>query len=433
MGSELSDPAKIALGVERSEDLKLRAAELLERAEEARTRAEEMQQRMAIVAEVSRLLSESFDLPASLGRVARHLVDTRSRACVIEINDDEGRPAPLAVAHRNAAEEARMRDSFSRRRTAEEADTLITPIEAGGLTVGSMTLLGTSSSGGWDAEEREFVRDIGGRIGVFVERAGLYEEARRAISARDEFLSIAAHELRTPLTAMMLQIQALGRTLRKQGRQELSAEALILKIESAERQLGRLAQLIEALLDVSRISSRGLALDLEKTDLTKIAREVAGRFAEPAARGGGTITVEAERGVVGLWDPVRVEQVVVNLVSNAVKYGQNKPIEINVRGSDAVAELTVRDHGIGIAPENLERIFDRFERGVPAVSYGGLGLGLYIARQLVAAHGGTLGARSELGAWTVLTVRLPLVGRSRAELLDDVEEHADLDGFPKDA
>lgn len=409
-------------------------AELLRRAQVARARAEEMQRRMAIVAEVSRLLSESLDLSTSLDKVARHLVETMSRGCVIEIRDEQGKPMPIAVAHRNPDDEVRIRDRYSRQRTAEETNTLVTPIETRNGTAGSITLLGTTSAGGWDPEEREFVSDIGRRIGLFVENAGLYEKARRAIGARDEFLSIAAHELRTPLTAMMLHIQALARSLRKKGPQTLSAEGAMTKIEAAERQLARLAQLIEALLDVSRIASRRLTLDLQKMDLRTLAGDVATKLEEAAAREGSTILVTASEPAVGLWDPARIEQVISSLVTNAIKYGPRRPIEIEVTSDRATAELVVRDHGIGIAPENLDRIFNRFERAVSPSSYGGLGLGLYITRQIVTAHGGTIRVKSELGVGTELTVRLPLTpdtDASGAELFDDAEQLANLHRLSK--
>ncbi|MEZ4306932.1 MAG: GAF domain-containing sensor histidine kinase [Polyangiaceae bacterium] len=383
---------------------------------------------------MSRLLGESLDLSASLDRVSRHLVSVMTAGCIIEICDEDGRPVKVAVAHTNPDDEARIRDQYSRKRAAEETDTLVTPVETRAGTAGAITMLGTTSKGGWDPDEREFVRDIGRRVGLFVENANLHEQARKAVLARDEFLSIAAHELRTPLTAMMLHIQALARSLRRRGPQGISAEAATAKIEAAERQLTRLTLLIEALLDVSRIASRRLTLDLQKTDLSAVVREVASRFADSAARDGASIEMVSEGAAVGLWDRSRIEQVVTNLVANAVKYGPGRPIVLTVRRRGATAELTVKDHGIGIAPENLERIFDRFERAVPAVSYGGLGLGLYITRQLVAAHGGTISATSELGKGTEIAVHLPLAHESsRAELLDDAEELADLDGFSQDA
>jgi signal transduction histidine kinase len=406
--------------------------ELLRRAQIARARAEEMQRRMTIVAELSLLLTESLDLSTSLDKAARYLVGAMSRGCVIEICDEGGRPVKLAIAHESSEEEARLLRDYSRRSAAQEADTLVTPIETRAGTAGAITLFGTSSAGGWDPEEREFVSDIGRRIGLFVENASLYEEARKAVQVRDQFLHIAAHELRTPLTAMMLQIQALTRAYRKKGPNAVAPETAMLKIETAERQLGRLSELIEALLDVSRIASRRLKLELSRVDLARVAQDVSARFVESAAREGGKIDVRIEAPAAGLWDRVRVEQILTNLLANAVKYGLGKPITILVRRSGAMAELAVRDQGIGIPPESLGRIFDRFERAAPAISYGGLGLGLYITHQLVAAHGGTIAVTSEVGKGTEIVVRLP-IGKeppsSGAKLLDDAEQLSDLDGF----
>jgi signal transduction histidine kinase/DNA-binding response OmpR family regulator len=408
-------------------------ADMLRRAETARARAEQMQRRMTIVAEVSRLLSESLDPSTSLDKVARYLVETMSRGCVIEIRDDEGKPVPVAVAHQDPEGEAKIRDRLPNRRVASEKDMLVTSITAQGRAVGSITLLGTTSSEGWDAEEREFVSDIGGRIGLFVENANLYEKAQRAIAERDEFLSIAAHELRTPLTAMMLQIQALSLRLKKQSTGVFPVEVAMTKIEAAERQLARLTYLVEALLDVSRIASRHLSLELSKVDLAQVARDVAGKFAESAARDGSPIEVRAVAPVFGLWDPARIEQILTNLVANAVKFGAGKPVEIEVGTDGATAFMSVRDHGPGIAREQAERIFDRFERGASSRGHGGLGLGLYITRQLVVAHAGTIAVQSEPGSGAELVVRLPLATSLAAEFFDDPEQHADLDGLSQHA
>jgi PAS domain S-box-containing protein len=409
-------------------------AELLRRAQVARAHAEEMQRRMAILADVSRLLSESLDLSISLDKVARHLVDTMSRGCILEIAGEEGQAGRLAVAHRNPEEEALLREQFEQKTLTLDGDTLVTTIEMRAGAASSITLLGTMSSAGWNDEERAFVGDIARRIGLFVENAGLYEKARRAIAVRDEFLSIAAHELRTPLTAMMLHIQTLARSLRKKGREPFSIDAALVKIDAAERQLGRLTHLIEALLDVSRVASRRLTLDFQEVELASVVHDVVAKFAETSAQEGSTIDVRAEEPVVGHWDQLRIEQVVTNLVANAIKYGPGRPIELTAKTDDGMAVLVVKDHGIGIAPESQGRIFDRFERAVSAVSYGGLGLGLYLTRQIVIAHGGTIAVKSELGKGAEFTVRLPFSAKgSAAQLLDDADQRADLDRLSQHA
>jgi PAS domain S-box-containing protein len=228
----------------------------------------------------------------------------------------------------------------------------------------------------------------------------LYKEAQTAIHVRDEFLSIASHELRTPLTALQLQLETLRDALR-----ELDHDGIGKRLAKAEKQTGRLGKLIANLLDVSRIVSGTLQLEIEEFDVAEAVKEVADRFAEEAARAGCTLDIAATSGVIR-WDRVRLEQVVTNLLSNAIKYAPGSPIEIRVDGGPP-ATLTVQDHGIGIAPEDLTRIFGRFERAAPTRHYGGLGMGLFIAQQIVEAHGGSIAAASRPGEGARFTVELP--------------------------
>jgi signal transduction histidine kinase len=171
------------------------------------------------------------------------------------------------------------------------------------------------------------------------------------------------------------------------------------------RQIERLTGLVGRLLDVSRISAGRLTLDLEAMDLAEVARDVAGRFPEAESH---QITIDAPTAIEGRWDRLRVEQVITNLLSNAVTYGEGRPITITVRCVGARAEIVVADQGIGIAPEALSRIFERFERAASGRQYGGLGLGLWIVRQLVEAMDGSIGVESALGRGSTFTVRLPI-------------------------
>jgi signal transduction histidine kinase len=170
--------------------------------------------------------------------------------------------------------------------------------------------------------------------------------------------------------------------------------------------VARLASLIDELLDVSRISEGRLSLQPERLDLAELAREIAARFAEEK-RAAPPIAVRAEGPVVGQWDRRRLEQVVENLVSNAVKYGAGSPVEVEV-ALDGSARLTVADGGAGIAARDQARIFERFERAVPSRTVAGLGLGLWIVREIVTASGGTVSVESELNRGSKFTVRLPL-------------------------
>jgi PAS domain S-box-containing protein len=226
------------------------------------------------------------------------------------------------------------------------------------------------------------------------------EESKQAVFARDEFLSIASHELRTPLTALKLRLQSVlhARDLPEKTQRRL---------ESAAHQTERLERLIDNLLDVSRITTGHLELSPESFDLVELAQDVTERFREQAASGGTRLALHAPDPCLGSWDRLRLEQVATNLLSNALKFGEGKPIEVTVSGDEKTAVLTVSDRGIGIAAEDLVRIFHQFERVLGHRTIGGLGMGLYIARQIVQAHGGCIDVESTRGEGSRFYVRLP--------------------------
>ena len=225
--------------------------------------------------------------------------------------------------------------------------------------------------------------------------------AQEAVRLRDEFLSIAAHELRTPLTSLQLQVHSLD------NRSDLDAK-LAARLRRARRSCDRVTALVEMLLDVSRIGSGNLTLQRESFDLVAALREITERLGEEARAAGCSVTFDAVGPVVGTWDRLRLEQVLTNLLSNAIKYAPNHPIVIGLRSLDGHAVLSVTDRGPGIGPSDLPRIFQRFARAAPVEHYGGLGLGLYITKQIVEAHDGTIDVVSKLGEGTTFTVRLPL-------------------------
>jgi signal transduction histidine kinase len=230
-------------------------------------------------------------------------------------------------------------------------------------------------------------------------------EAEQAVRVRDEFLSIASHELKTPLTSLHLQMETLLKRAREGQRTEDAG-----RLEKARRQVMKLARLMEELLDVSWVTSGRPQLELGDVDLTQLVREVLERFQEEAQRTGTRLEPRGTDAVVGRWDRARLEQVVTNLVSNALKYGAGAPVEVSVRSSGSLALLEVTDHGLGISPENLERIFGKFERAVSVRQYGGFGLGLYIVRQLVEALGGAVDVASTPGEGATFRIVLPLAG-----------------------
>ena len=226
------------------------------------------------------------------------------------------------------------------------------------------------------------------------------EDLKQAIRARDEFLSIASHELRTPLTALKLRLESLALMA-------LPDERVQRKLDGAVRQTQRLERLIEHLLDASRIRAGKLVLDRSAVSLGELTGEVLARAREGPGETEHFIQLTTEGDLVGTWDGLRLEQVVENLISNAIEYGAGKPIEVAVRGDEDAVELRVEDHGIGIHPTDLARIFEQFERGASGHGRSGLGLGLYITRQIVSAHRGQIEVESRLGEGSVFRVTLP--------------------------
>jgi two-component system sensor kinase FixL len=237
-------------------------------------------------------------------------------------------------------------------------------------------------------------------------KALLYRQAREEVQARDEFLSIASHELRTPVTALHVQLQVLQRVVERSG--GAVPEPVRERVTALDRQVRRLADLVEALLDLSRIRLGRLELAREPVDVAALAQEVAAPYqSNPEVANGSPVRVVAAGTAVGSLDRVRVEQVLGNLLANAVKFGEGKPVEVRVERDGPCIRVAVVDHGVGIAAGESERIFGRFERAAPAQNYAGLGLGLYVAREIVEAHGGHIRGEGAPGKGATFTVEFP--------------------------
>jgi PAS domain S-box-containing protein len=244
-------------------------------------------------------------------------------------------------------------------------------------------------------------RERDGRIVAWLGVCTDFEELHQAIHARDEFLSIASHELRTPLTALKLRVQSLQRnaTLDSEVRERL---------DSVGRQTLRLERLIADLLDVSRITTGHLSLDSEPFDMLDAAREVVERMTERTLAQACEVRLTSQGEVHGVWDRVRVEQVLTNLLDNALRHGAGRPVSIRIERCESSVLIVVEDEGKGIAKADLARIFERFERAAGQRGRDGLGMGLYIARQIVEAHGGSIHAKSEASRGAAFHVVLPL-------------------------
>jgi signal transduction histidine kinase len=249
-------------------------------------------------------------------------------------------------------------------------------------------------------------RDVTERRQSESERARLVQELRDAVRVRDDFLSIASHELRTPLTPLRLLAQKAHRTGNELATEEPRVRRWIGELAAMEKHVGRLEKLVDGLLDVSRISAGRLVLEPEEVDLREIVREAVMRLRDELERGGYTLTLP-ETAIVSRWDRLRLDQVFTNLLSNALKYGAGKAIEIEVSSDARRARVCVKDHGIGIPLEDQDRIFERFERLAPIRHFGGFGLGLWIVKQVARAHGGEVRVESTPNHGSTFIVELP--------------------------
>jgi signal transduction histidine kinase len=286
---------------------------------------------------------------------------------------------------------------------------MLVPMRARGQMVGLITFAWSEPGRRYGPEDLEMVEELARRVVVAVENARLYQEAQNAVRLRDEFLGIASHELKTPLTPLRLKLQMLQRQVNGALLEStpLPVERVSESLDVTLRQVRKLTDLVDNLLDVSRITAGRLRLELEELDSSSVAAELLSRFAPSAVQLGCALELHAPEPVFGRWDRLRVEQVVTNLLSNALKYGAGRPVVVRVEEDGERARLTVRDQGTGIAEEDLGRIFERFERAVSDRHYGGLGLGLYITRQIVEAFGGTVRVASEPGRGSTFTLELP--------------------------
>ncbi len=415
-----------------------------------RTRAEDALRRQATrlegLAEASRVFASGLDYRTTLDTVARRLSELIGDGTLIRIVSPNGEwLVPVAVYHpipERAALRRRMLEVAPQHttegitsRVLASGKTLrvshltletihremkpeywpylegvtsmmMAPLKQRRQVFGHITLMRDTGGPPYTAEDETLLDDLAHRAAQAIDNARLYGEAQAAVAARDEFLSIASHELRTPLTALRLALENMRRVSSREAIERLPPQYVERVLSTAERQGQRLEKLVSGLLDVSRIHMGRLELDIEEVDLGTTVAESVAHIEDEAAQSGSTIDVHGDP-VRGYWDRLRVSQVVTNLLSNAVKYGSGKRVDVRFGTREARAWLSVRDRGIGIDSADQGQIFERFERAVSSRNYGGLGLGLYIVKRIVEAHGGTIAVESIPGEGATFRVELP--------------------------
>jgi PAS domain S-box-containing protein len=242
------------------------------------------------------------------------------------------------------------------------------------------------------------------------ERKNREKALAEAIRARDSFFMIAGHELRTPLACLHLQIEVLNWELKNNFPEVFQKENIEMGLKKQQEHLFRVSQIIDNILSEARSSQKGeLSLQSHSMDLQELTLDVIGRISVAAEVSQTVLEFTKGEPVVGCWDSSRIEQIIINLLTNALKYGNKNLVQVEIRKKERHAYLVVKDFGIGIAAEDHERIFEQFERVISNQRITGMGLGLYISRKIARAHGGDILVRSEVGQGSEFTLKLPII------------------------
>lgn len=370
------------------------------------TEAQEAEEVLAFLAHAGLELAGSLDVEDTARRAASLAVPFLADACVVTVwfGEREFRAAAPETASSEEPPAAGPGPDEPADAGAASAECLL-PVTLR-LRERDLGWMRFARKRPFTAREKRTAFELAERASQALENAILYRTAQEAIRQRDEFISVASHELRAPLTAMTLQLHLAQRVLAAEP--AMAVGSLPGRIGGLSRQVDCLNRLVANLLDVTRMRVGRMELSPEPLDVVELVGEVAGHFQEELSRQGRRLEVSGRGPIEGRWDRLKLEQVFTNLISNAVRYGASGPIEVSVaRGLDVV-EIAVRDRGPGIGREDQARIFDRYERGKSAGGNGGLGLGLYLVRLLVEAHGGCVRLDSAPGEGSTFTVALPL-------------------------
>jgi signal transduction histidine kinase len=434
-------------------------AERLRNERRARRRAEQWALRASFLADAGPVLTGAFEAPSQvLTGLTRLAVPQLASFCSVRLVRDDGMIDTASLAHVDAEKEAALmqlapefvfpvqavrgvpsegersflvngteaclESAYQRlpefpptlRATAREVlriaglhAYMAVPLGARGRHLGMMFFGRSTEDRAYEQDDLAVAQALAAHAALAIDNARLYDEAQRALTAREDFLAVASHELKTPLTSLQIAVQALlvkARDDATRGGRPFGEPLL----RAVDRSATRLGALVDDLLDISRLTSEASPPVRHPVDLGEVVDEVVDALTDTLRSAGCTLSKAVRAPTRGAWDRSWLVRIVTNLLSNAAKYGRGGPIDVALEGGDDVARLIVRDHGIGIAPEQQARIFERFEKAVSIRHYGGFGLGLWSARRMVEALGGSIRVESRVGEGAVFTVELPRGG-----------------------
>jgi PAS domain S-box-containing protein len=412
----------------------------------AQRRAE---QAWRFLSDASAIIGSSLDYAATLKQLAELAVPAIADWCGVEVLAADGQVEQLAVAHADArkVELARawrqrwppqpnaaiyrvlrtgVAELYSevteqmiraatpdpeQQRVAMELgirSAMVVPLVVGQKPFGAVTFIASESGRRYGDQDMILATEVVRRASMAIENARAFEEVRAALQIRDTFLSVASHELRTPLSALTILMTSLVRAANQGRLLQLGPEGLRDRMLKGERQTKQLTRLVDRLLDVRVLASGEVQLELGDVDLAEVAREAIARLDDTAAERQSAVELRVTGPVVGWWDRGRIDQVVTNLVGNALKYAPGSPVTVTVGPADEeTVELVVADRGPGIPAQDRHRVFGQFQR-VGGSTSPGMGLGLWIVQRIVTAHDGTVTLDSNAGVGARFVVRLPV-------------------------
>lgn len=428
----------------------LERAKLYEAEKEARTSIEASRARIRFLNEATKILASSLDYKKTLANLAKIVTPHLAEWCGIDIVTDEGKLQNIVVAHKDPEkvkwakvlqkkypadlstnsgvarvistgkpelyshisqnillQSARDEEHLKMLKSIGFKSIMIVPLIGQNKTLGAISFIASGSEKHFTKEDLFFAEELAARAANAIDNAILYQKSLEGIRIRDEFLNIASHELKTPLTSLQLQMQLLM-SLASDTSSSINVVILKKLLAAGEQQTKRLGNLITNLLDVSRMTGKKIELEKAKFELNMLIAEVVDRFESTLKHSGSKVIFENHEKIIGKWDKFKLDQVATNLLSNAIKYGNGKNIKISLKKENEKAVLMIKDKGMGMRKEEIKKIFDRFVRTEAAKKYGGLGLGLYISKQIVEAHKGNISVSSSPQQGTEFTIKLPL-------------------------